>query len=171
MKQSKFELKTTLIYFILKVKVVMNMKILVDADACPVKNIITKIAKEYKLRVLMFIDTSHFLDDGYSDVIMVDKGRDSVDIALINKVEKGDIVVTQDYGVAAMALSKQAYSINQNGLIYTKDNIDKLLFERHLSQKIRRAGGRTSNPRKRTKEDDEKFERAFRNLCCKKEDS
>jgi uncharacterized protein YaiI (UPF0178 family) len=141
------------------------MKILVDADACPVKDIIVRVAKQLNLRVLMFIDTSHSLNDGYSEVTTVDKGRDSVDIALINQTQKNDIIITQDYGVAAMALAKQAHCINQNGLIYTNENIDSLLFERHLSQKVRRAGGKTGNPRKRTQEDNERFEKAFRQLC------
>lgn len=143
------------------------MKILVDADACPVKNIIINAAKGYHIPVLMFIDTSHILCDDYSEIIVVDKARDSVDIALINKTQKGDIVVTQDFGVAAMALSKQAYAINQNGLIYNKDNIDRLLFERHIGQKVRRGGGRTSNVKKRTKEDNEKFKEAFIRLIEK----
>ncbi len=140
------------------------MKILVDADACPVKDIIVQTARRYSLQVLMFIDTSHLLEDGYSEVITVDKARDSVDIALINKAGAGDIVVTQDYGVATMALSKKAYSINQNGLVYNKDNIDRLLFERFLSQKIRRSGGKTSNQRKRSREDDDRFKSAFTRL-------
>lgn len=141
------------------------MKILVDADACPVKDIIVKVAKELKLPVVMFIDTSHVLNDGYSEVITVEKGRDSVDFALINRVSKGDIIVTQDFGVAAMGLSKLAHPLNQNGLIFTKDNIDKLLFERHISQKVRRSGGRSGNPRKRVSEDNDKFEAALRRLC------
>lgn len=140
------------------------MQILVDADACPVKGIIVKIAKQYKLPVTMLIDTSHELNDGYSTVITVDKARDSVDIALINLAKAGDIVVTQDFGVAAMALGRKAKAVNQNGLIYTDNNIDKLLFERHLGQKVRRAGGRTTNAKKRTKEDDENFEKIFRSL-------
>lgn len=140
------------------------MKILVDADACPVKSIIVKVAAEFKIPVTMIIDTSHTLNDGYSEVIIVDKARDSVDIALINKTQKGDIVVTQDYGVAALALPKGAKVINQNGFIYSNDNIDRLLFERHIGQKVRRSGGKTTGPRKRMKEDDEKFERAFRML-------
>lgn len=143
------------------------MKILVDADACPVKNIIVKVAKEYKIQVLMFVDTNHVLNDDYSEVIVVGQGRDAVDIALINQVEKTDIVVTQDYGVATLALSRQAYVINHNGFIYTRDNIDRLLFERYLSQKVRRSGGRTSGPRRRNKEDNEKFEQVFRSLCIK----
>ncbi|NLL07269.1 MAG: YaiI/YqxD family protein [Clostridiaceae bacterium] len=140
------------------------MKILVDADACPVKKIIVNIAKEKNIHVVMLIDTSHDIDDGYSEVIIVDKARDSVDFALVNKVDKGDIVVTQDYGVAAMALAKGAKAINQNGLIYSNENMDKLLFERHLSQKVRRSGSRVSGPAKRTKDNDEKFEKAFKYL-------
>ncbi len=140
------------------------MRILVDADACPVKSIIVKWAKQYDIPVTMLIDTSHELNDGYSTVIVVDKARDSVDIALANLIAKGDIVVTQDYGVAAMALGKRARAINQNGLIYSDNNIDRLLFERHLGQKVRRAGGRTSNMGKRTRADDESFETAFSKL-------
>jgi uncharacterized protein YaiI (UPF0178 family) len=143
------------------------MKILVDADACPVKNIIVSMAKEYKLKVLMFIDTSHVINDGYSEVITVDKARDSVDIALANRAEKDDIVVTQDYGVAAMILPKSKNVINQNGFIYSVSNIDRLLFERHISAKVRRSGGKTGSIKKRTQEDDDKFETAFRELCKK----
>jgi uncharacterized protein len=143
------------------------VKILVDADACPVKDIIIKSAKEFDVRVLMFIDTSHVLNDSYSEVTTVDKARDSVDIALINKTEKGDIVVTQDYGVASMALAKGAQAINQNGFIYTNDNIDRLLFERFLSQKVRRSGGRTAGHPKRTKENNEGFEKSFRKILMK----
>lgn len=137
------------------------MKILVDADACPVKKIIVNIAKSKNIHVIMLIDTSHEINDGYSEVVMVDKARDSVDFALVNKVDKGDIVVTQDYGVAAMTLAKGAKAINQNGLIYSDENMNKLLFERHLSQKVRRSGGRVSGPSKRTMEQDEKFKKSF----------
>ncbi len=137
------------------------MKILVDADACPVKDIIVKIAKEFGLQVLMFTDTSHILEDRYSHIITVGQGKDAVDIALINQTKKGDIVVTQDYGVASMVLGKQAYAINHNGMLYNANNIDRLLFERHLSQKIRRAGGRTPGPKKRNKEANRQFEKVF----------
>ena len=112
----------------------------------------------------MLVDTSHEINDDYSKVITVDKARDSVDIALINIAKPGDVVVTQDYGVAAMALGKKAKAVNQNGMIYSDDNIDKLLFERHLGQKVRRGGGRTKGFKKRSKEDDESFERTFRKL-------
>jgi len=137
------------------------MQILVDADACPVKGIIVRISREKSIPVTMVIDTSHELSDGYSTVVMVEKSKESVDIALINMVKAGDIVVTQDYGLAIMALGKSAKALNQNGLIYTNDNIDRLLLERHIGQKIRRSGGRTKGPSRRTREDDERFEKAF----------
>lgn len=143
-------------------KGLISMKILVDADACPVKQIIVDVAKEYKIPVVMFIDTSHELYDGYSEIITVDKARDSVDLALINRAAKGDIVVTQDYGVAALALGKGAKALNQNGLIYTNGNIENLLLERHFSQKARRSGKRTAGPRRRAEEDDCRFETALK---------
>ena len=137
------------------------MRILVDADACPVKQIIVEEAKKRNIPVTMIIDTSHELNDGYSEVITVDKARDSVDIKLINILTKEDIVVTQDYGVAAMALGKGAKAINQNGLVYTESNIDELLFSRFIGQKLRRAGKSTNTAKKRTKEDDENFRTKF----------
>lgn len=138
-----------------------KMKILVDADACPVKDIIVKTAKQYHIPVTMLTDTSHELYDGYSTVITVDKARDSVDYALMKILARDDVVVTQDFGLAAMVLGKGAKVLNNNGLIYTDHNIDKLLFERFLGQKVRRSGGRTTNHKKRTREDNEKFEAAL----------
>ena len=137
------------------------MKILVDADACPVKEIIVSLAKQRQIPVIMLIDTSHSLNDGYSKIITVDKQTDSVDFALMGLLAREDIVVTQDYGLAAMVLGKGARAVNQNGLVYTNDNIDKLLMERHIGAKVRRGGGRTKGPAKRTKEDNERFEAAF----------
>jgi uncharacterized protein YaiI (UPF0178 family) len=140
------------------------MRILVDADACPVKHIVVKVAKEFGLAVTMFIDTSHELSDGYSEVVTVEQSRDSVDIALINRTARGDIVVTQDFGLAALALGRDAQALNQNGLVFSGVNMDKLLFERHLGQKVRRAGGRTTGPKKRSAADDARFEKVFRDL-------
>ena len=132
-----------------------------DADACPVKEIVVRAACARHIPVTMLIDTSHELDDGYSTVVTVDKQKDSVDFALMNRLTKNDIVVTQDYGLAAMVLGKGARVLDQNGRVYTDDNIENLLMDRHMGQKIRRAGGRTKGPPKRTKEDDAKFEQAF----------
>ena len=143
------------------------MRIIVDADACPVKEIIVRLARKFELPVLMVADTSHEINDGYSEVMTISQGRDAVDIALINASRKGDVVVTQDYGVASMALGKGAYAIHQNGFVFDDSNMDKLLFERHLGQKIRRSGGKTKGPRKRTKEDDINFEVAIHSLLLR----
>lgn len=143
------------------------MKILVDADACPVKELIVKIAKQYHLPVIMLVDTSHLLDDGYSTIITVDKASDSVDFALVNRTEKNDICITQDYGLASMLLAKQAYVIHQNGFLYQEDTIDRMLFERHISKKLRRNGKRCGHIKPRTQENDIQFEQCLLNLCKK----
>ncbi len=140
------------------------MKILVDADACPVKEIIVRKAAARGIEVIMVTDTCHIIDDGYSKVVTVDKGAESADTALINMTERGDIVVTQDYGAAAMALGKRAKAINQNGVVYDDSNIDALLLARHIGKKIRRSGGRTAGVPKRTKQDDLNFERQFEKM-------
>lgn len=137
------------------------MKILVDADACPVKDIIIDTAKEYNVEVIMFSDTSHILNYNNCRIIVVDKGRDSVDFALINEVSPNDIVITQDYGVAAMALSKEAHALNYNGLIFSKDNIDTLLMQRYIASKVRSAGGKISGIKKRNKQNDLNFKKSL----------
>ena len=111
------------------------MQIFVDADACPVFAIVEKIAKENSVPVTLLCDTNHVLSSAYSEVVVVGAGADAVDYKLISICHKGDIVVSQDYGVAAMALGKGAYAIHQSGKWYTNDNIDQMLMERHLNKK------------------------------------
>ena len=115
------------------------MQIFVDADACPVVAIIEKIAKDNSVPVMLLCDTNHVLSSTYSKVVVVGAGADAVDYKLISICHKGDIVVSQDYGVAAMALGKSAYDIHQSGKWYTNDNIDQMLMERHLNKKARRS--------------------------------
>ena len=111
------------------------MKIYVDADACPVIAIVEQVAKKNNIPVMLLCDTNHLLDSEYSEVKTIGAGADAVDFALINLCQKGDVVVTQDYGVAAMALGKGAYAIHQSGKWYTNENIDQMLMERHLRKK------------------------------------
>ena len=115
------------------------MQIFVDADACPVVGIVEKVAKEHSVPVTLLCDTNHVLSSDYSEVIVVGAGADAVDYKLISICHKGDIVVSQDYGVAAMALGKGTYAIHQSGKWYTNENIDQMLMERHLNKKARRA--------------------------------
>ena len=142
------------------------MQIYVDADACPVVDIVEKIAKKYQIPVTLLCDTNHILTSCYSEVVVVGAGADAVDYKLISLCCKGDIVVTQDYGVAAMALGKGAYAIHQSGEWYTDENIDQMLMERHLNKKARRASHKNhlKGPKKRTEEDDERFAQSFEQL-------
>jgi len=142
------------------------MKIFVDADACPVVKIVERIAKKYSVAVTLLCDTNHVLHSEYSEVITVSAGADAVDIALVNICRRGDIVVTQDYGVAAMALGKGAYCIHQSGRIYSDDNIESMLNERYMAKKARMASSKNhlKGPKKRTDEDDKHFESAFERL-------
>ena len=145
------------------------IKIYVDPDACPVVAIVEQIAKEYEIPVTLLCDTNHVLYSDYSEVVTVGAGADAVDYKLISICHKGDIVVSQDYGVAAMALGKGAYAIHQSGKWYTNDNIDRMLMERHLNKKARRSSNKAhlKGPKKRTKEDDERFSESFEKLIQK----
>ena len=148
-------------FFMIYCFLVKTMKIYVDADACPVKKIIVAEASKRNISVVMICDTSHIINDGYSEVITVDKDSDSADLVLINKITKDDIAVTQDYALAALVCGKGARCINQNGIIYDDTNLDRMLFERFLSAKVRRSGGKTKGPSKRQESDDEKFRKNF----------
>ena len=135
------------------------MKIIIDGDACPGISIVENVAKRRSIPVKLYCDIHHFIQSDYCEVKIVDSGFQSVDMYIVNETKSGDIVISQDYGVAAICLSKKAKVINPKGYIYNEENIDRLLEERHISQKIRRSGGKTSNPKKRTKEDNLRLEK------------
>ncbi|CAM3247668.1 YaiI/YqxD family protein [Filibacter tadaridae] len=139
--------------------------ILVDADGCPVVNESIRIAKQFGFPCILICDTTHEMHRDGAETIIVSKGADAVDFVLVNRVKKDDIVVTQDYGLAAMVLAKKGHPIDQNGRYYTEDNIDQLLYARHTAKKIRMAGGRLRGPKKRSKESDLKFETSMTALC------
>lgn len=122
------------------------MKILVDADSCPAVKQIESIARRQHVPVVLFCDTHHILQSTYSEVKTIGAGADAVDFALVNLCNAGDIVITQDYGLAAMALGKQAYAMHSSGLQYTDGNIGRLLEERHMVKELRRTS-RNSNLR------------------------
>ncbi len=142
------------------------MKILVDADACPVTRIVERVAKKHGIECILLCDTNHILTSEYSEVRVIGAGADAVDFALLDICQKGDIVVTQDYGVAAMILGKGAYGIHQSGKWYTNQNIDQMLMERHLAKKARMGKGKhhLKGPAKRTEEDDKRFEASLEKL-------
>lgn len=142
------------------------MKIYIDADACPVVDIAEKVAAKYTIPVTLLCDTNHILHSDYSEVIVVDSGADAVDFKLISLCAKEDIVVTQDYGVAAMALGKGCSAIHQSGKWYTNENIDQMLLSRHLNKKARRSSHKNhlKGPKKRTQKDNTHFESSFEQL-------
>jgi len=147
----------------------VRQQILVDADACPVVKIVVNVAEKKDIPCVLLCDTNHVLSSDYAEVRVIGAGADAVDFALISICHKGDIVVTQDYGVAAMALGKGAYAIHQSGCWYTNENIDQMLMGRHLAKKARRGSGKhhLKGPAKRTAEDDERFEESFLKLVEK----
>ncbi len=134
------------------------MRILIDADGCPVVDIAIKIAKQHKIKCIIICDTAHVFEREGVETITVSSGADSVDFALVNMLQKGDIVITQDYGLAAMCLARCAIPISQDGMVYSGDNIDGLLLQRHTAKKIRLSGARLKGNPKRTKEQDRSFE-------------
>ena len=141
------------------------MTIYIDADACPVTRIAEDVARKHGIPVMLLCDTNHVLTSDYSTVKVIGAGADAVDFALINLCRRGDIVITQDYGVAALALGKGARAIHQSGKWFTNDNIDGLLMDRHLAKKARRSGKHhLKGPAKRTEEDDKRFTESFERL-------
>ncbi|MGX7108119.1 YaiI/YqxD family protein [Facklamia miroungae] len=136
------------------------MRILIDADACPVKEETIKIGEYYGVDVIMVTTTdhysSHIIDSKYLQVIYIEPGIEAVDYYLLSIAKKDDIVVTQDYGLASLLFSKYKV-IHHSGKVYDEFNIDQLLFERHLGQKMRKAGKKNKGTGKFTKDDRDRF--------------
>jgi uncharacterized protein len=143
-----------------------QLTIRVDADACPVnvRRNLERVARQYHLELIYYIDDSHELYPEYGQVRQVGQSRDAVDLALVNQTRSQEIVVTQDYGLAALVLARKAKAIHPGGMLYTDQNIDRLLMERHLAARARQAGERFRNPKKRQKGDDLHFGEQLRRL-------
>lgn len=142
--------------------------IYIDADGCPVVEETIELAQEFGLEAIIVCDTSHFFSFDHVKVIMADKGKDASDFVLLRYLKKNDIIITQDYGLAALALAKQAIALSQNGLRYTQENIDELLMNRHLHAKLRKQGVHSYH-KKRSKQDDDAFCEQLRALLLKME--
>jgi len=143
------------------------MTVFIDADGCPVVDIAIRIAKQAGVDCIIVCDTSHVFEKAGAKTITVSKGNDCADFALVNMIQQGDIVITQDYGLAAMCLARGAVPVSQDGMIYTNNNIDALLLQRHTAKKIRMSGGRLKGPSKRAAEQDKAFEAALRALLSR----
>lgn len=141
------------------------MRIFIDADGCPVVKLTMKVAIKNGLKVTVVKNHAVHIENpnpAFVDVATVDTTRDSADYYIANHMSAGDLVITQDYGLAAMVLAKNGYGMSQNGLVFTTFNIDQLLDRRHFNQEMRRKHKKhNSKFKKRTKEDDLKFESAL----------
>lgn len=144
------------------------MKIYIDADGCPVVDAAIRIAAQYQIECTILCDTSHVFEKTGAVTITVSKGADSVDFALVNMLSPGDLVITQDYGLAAMCLARNAVPISQDGMIYHNGNIDSLLLARHTAKKIRMAGGRLRGNAKRTSAQNDAFAQTLERLLKEK---
>ena len=140
------------------------MKVLIDADACPEVDIAVRLCKEFDIPCLLLCDTAHQMHRDGAQTLVFDKGADSVDFALVNRATAGDLVITQDYGVASMCLAKGARILHQDGWEYTEYNISGLMEQRHAARKFRASGGRVKGPAKRTAAQDKAFASSLRAL-------
>ena len=143
------------------------MTVYIDADGCPVVDITVKLSVKARKECVIICDTAHVFEKPGAKTITVSQGNDSVDFTLVNMIHKGDIVVTQDYGLAAMCLAREAVPVSQDGMIYTDGNIDALLMQRHTAKKIRMAGGRIKGQSKRMPEQNRAFEEALNELLIR----
>ena len=141
-----------------------TMRIIIDADACPkqVLKICQDIAAKYKLDVYTISSFDHNIDN--SQHFSVDTNAQEADLKIFNMTSPGDVVVTQDWGLAALIISKNAYCLSPIGIEYKSDKMDFLLEEREAKAKLRRGGGRTKGPKKRSAEDDLRFQSALESI-------
>lgn len=148
-----------------------HFKIIIDGDSCPVREIIFRVAYEKLIPVLVVASVSHIMAAAPGDVtfVSVDNIPQAADIAIINRVVRGDIVVTGDYGLASVILSKGATPVSPRGYRFTHENIDNLLLKRHVEAKIRRSGGKTKGPKAFTQQDRQTFEETLKKLITDKQ--
>lgn len=137
------------------------MRVLIDGDGCPVVEIAIALCRQRQIPCLLLCDTAHEYHREGAETLTFDKGADSVDFALANRVCPGDLVITQDYGLASMCLARGARVLHQDGWEYTPWNIDALLLQRHESRKYRLSGGRTKAIPKRTTQQNQAFRDAM----------
>ncbi len=137
------------------------MQVLIDADGCPVVDIAVQLCNKLQIPCLLLCDTAHQMHRSGATTLVFDKGADSVDFALVNRVEAGDLVITQDYGLASMCMARNAQVLHQDGWEYTPYNIQALLFQRSESRKYRASGGRVKGPAKRRPQQNKDFQDAL----------
>lgn len=154
---SSFDSYILYVFIIVMLKEVNFLRVLIDGDGCPVVDLTIEFTKKHEIECIVVCDNAHSIYKEGVQTIVVSVGNDSVDYAIVNNLQPADIVITQDYGLAALCLAKQATVISQDGLIFSNDNIEQLLFQRYNSQKLRKSGQRIKGPKKRNKQNDVSF--------------
>jgi len=136
----------------------MIQRVVVDADACPVKAEIIQIAKEFSIPVFFVASYAHVMS-GIQDaeVVYVDASKEAADLFIANFIHKGDLVITGDYGLVSMILKPGITVLSFRGIRYSQANMDALLTQRYMASKVRRAGGKTKGPKPFTLLERKKF--------------
>lgn len=140
------------------------MRILVDGDACPNKQEIKELAVKYQKEMIVYMDYAHMIEDDDYQVVQCEIGRDSVDMVILSQIKAHDLLITQDYGLAGLVLSKGATVLHVSGMIIDSENIDSLLMSRYISAKQRKANKHLKGPSKRTDEIKIKFLKELENI-------
>ncbi|MCF8019933.1 MAG: DUF188 domain-containing protein [Vallitaleaceae bacterium] len=141
-----------------------HMVVRVDGDACPVRASILQITNKHKVETIIYTDVNHEFSYETTCVITVDQGIDSVDLAIVRDIKVGDVVITNDYGLASLVLGKKGYAMDANGRAFTLNNIDQLLFERHMHKSLRMMKKKHKGPKKRDRHADVLFRENFEAL-------
>ncbi len=148
----------------------MFIKIIIDSDASPVKDIVIDEAKKHNLKVVLVASYAHYstkIHRAHVETIYVDSAKEAADYRIMQLLQKDDILITQDYGLASLALGKKAKVLHHKGFEYDNDNIANLLESRYISAKIRKSGKRTKGPKPFTKEDADTFRRLLNHTLAK----
>lgn len=139
-----------------------RIRIVVDADACPVKDTIVEVAARFGAHVVMVASHNHRIEPAEGvTVVQVDASDQSTDLHIANRLRKRDVLVTQDFGLAAIGLAKGAVALSFRGQRYTAETIEYLLAHRHALSRQRRGGARIKGPRAMTDEDKLRFQHAL----------
>lgn len=148
----------------------MFIKIIIDSDASPVKDIVIDEAKKHNLKVVLVASYAHYstkIHPAHVETIYVDSAKEAADYRIMQLLQKDDILITQDYGLASLALGKKVKVLHHKGFEYDNDNIANLLESRYISAKIRKSGKRTKGPKPFTKEDADTFRRLLNHTLAK----
>jgi uncharacterized protein YaiI (UPF0178 family) len=133
------------------------IRIFVDADACPVKQEIVQAGTGFHVDIYFIASYAHQSESHSGNWIYVDSFKDQVDFYIYKHVRKGDIVVTQDMGLASLLVKQGVRVLSPRGTILRDEQMDTILYNRYMSAKLRRNGTYTKGPKAFSAEDRKRF--------------